>query len=800
MQDFEKLGLFYLGRIYDLAAQKTEPEPLLYDSKDLVTHAVCVGMTGSGKTGLCLGLLEEAALDGIPAIAIDPKGDLGNLLLTFPDLSADDFRPWVDADEARRRDLSLDRFAEEQARRWREGLAEWGQDGDRIRRLKAAAEFAIYTPGSTAGIPLSILKSFEPPSDRVRADSELLVERANTTTTSLLTLAGIEGDELRSREHILIATLLTTAWKEGRPLDLSALIAQIQTPPVGRVGVLEVDAFFPPKDRFDLAARLNNLLAAPGFGVWLEGDTLAVDRLLYTPNGKPRVGVISIAHLGETERMFFVSLLLNEAIAWMRQQAGTDSLRAILYMDEIAGYFPPVAMPASKPPLLTLLKQARAYGLGVVLATQNPVDLDYKGLSNTGTWLLGRLQTERDQARVLDALEGTGSQSFDRGAMERTLAGLAKRVFVLHNVHEAAPVTFESRWTMSYLRGPLTREQIRKLTPARVASAAPAAAAPGPAPVTAAQPRSAAQPAKETAKQESAPVLRPDIPQFFLPTSGTSPRYKPFLYGSARVRFADAKRSVDIVRDLTFLAPITDAAAPVDWTDAEATEVSPAGLSAEQPAPGDFEQLPAAAVRKKNFDAWTREFSRWIAQTQSVELWRSGELGLTSEDGESERDFRLRLKQAARERRDRDVERVRQKFGPRIAAQTERIRRSEQAYAREAEQASEQKVQTAVSMGATILGAILGRKAVTQSTLGRATTTARGVGRAMKEGQDVQRAARNVESERQKLHAIETDLAAEVAALEAGADPLSMSLDRVAVKPKRGDVAVQLVALAWKAE
>ncbi|HWP76930.1 MAG TPA: DUF87 domain-containing protein, partial [Methylomirabilota bacterium] len=458
--DFEKLGVFYLGRPYDPQQKKAQDGVLLYDSKDLVTHAVCVGMTGSGKTGLCLALIEEAAIDGIPAILIDPKGDLANLLLTFPALRPEDFRPWINEDDARRKNLSADDYARQQAEQWQKGLAAWGEDGARIQRLRDAADFAIYTPGSNAGIPLSILKSFAAPPSAIREDEELLRERIGTTATSLLGLLGIDADPIKSREHILIATILDAAWRQGRELDLAGLIQQIQTPPVKRVGVLDLDAFFPSKDRFALAMSLNNLLAAPGFGAWMEGEPLDVDALLHTPEGKPRVSIVSIAHLSDAERMFFVSLLLNQVVGWMRTQSGTTSLRALLYMDEIFGFFPPVANPPSKTPLLTLLKQARAFGVGVVLATQNPVDLDYKGLSNTGTWLIGRLQTERDKARVLDGLEGaagTAGQGFDRAGLERILSGLSTRVFLMNNVHEDHPVVFESRWVMSYLRGPLTR-------------------------------------------------------------------------------------------------------------------------------------------------------------------------------------------------------------------------------------------------------------------------------------------------------------------------------------------------------
>ena len=465
-EQFEKLGAFYLGRPYDPVKRAAQPGMILYDSKDLVTHAVCVGMTGSGKTGLCIDLLEEAALDGVPAIAIDPKGDLTNLMLTFPELRPQDFRPWINEDDARAKSLSPDDYAAQQAKLWKDGLAAWGQDGERIRRLKEAADFAIYTPGSGAGIPISIVASFAAPAEAVRDDSELLRDRVTTTASSLLGLLGVAADPIQSREHILLATLFTRAWSAGETLDLSALISQIQKPPMTRVGAMDIESFYPAKEREQLAVKMNNLLASPGFNAWLEGVPLDIGQLLRSESGKPRVAIISIAHLSEAERMFFVSLLLNQVLDWVRAQSGTTSLRAILYMDEIFGYFPPVAEPPSKRPFLTLLKQARAFGLGIMLTTQNPVDLDYKGLANTGTWFLGRLQTERDKARVLEGLESASAAAhgqFDRAKLDTLLSGLSQRIFLMNNVHEDGPVVFESRWAMSYLRGPLTRDQIKKL-------------------------------------------------------------------------------------------------------------------------------------------------------------------------------------------------------------------------------------------------------------------------------------------------------------------------------------------------
>ncbi|MGH7541130.1 MAG: helicase HerA domain-containing protein, partial [Gemmatimonadota bacterium] len=464
--EYEKLGVFYLGR--ETRDGEDTQHPVLYDARDLTTHAVCIGMTGSGKTGLCVDLLEEAALDRVPALLIDPKGDLTNLLLAFPELAAADFRPWVNPDDARRAGQDPDEFAAAQARLWRDGLAEWGQSGERIRALRESADVAIFTPGSEAGIPVSVLRSFDAPDADWDADAEFLRERVAGIVSGLLGLAGIEADPLQSREHILLATVIEHAWRAGRDLDIASLIRSVQDPPMRRLGVFDVDTFFPQKERLALAMRLNNLVAAPGFRSWVEGQPLDVPGFLTAPDGRPRHSIFYIAHLSEAERMFFVTLLLSQVVAWMRAQTGTTSLRAMLYMDEVFGFLPPVAEPPSKRPLLTLLKQARAYGLGVVLTTQNPVDLDYKALTNAGTWFLGRLQTERDKARVLeglDTLAGAGVPT--RAELDTRISGLGKREFLLHNVHEESPVTFRTRWAMSYLRGPLTREQVAVLMEGR---------------------------------------------------------------------------------------------------------------------------------------------------------------------------------------------------------------------------------------------------------------------------------------------------------------------------------------------
>ena len=816
MPDFEKLGLFYLGKRHDLATGTTLDEPVLYESRDLVTHAVCVGMTGSGKTGLCIGLIEEAAIDGIPVIAIDPKGDLGNLLLTFPGLTRGEFQPWVDEDEARRAGVTVEDFAAEQASSWAKGLKAWGQDAARIEKLRNAASFTVFTPGSRAGFPVSIVSSFAAPPPAQRNDAELLAERASGTATSALVLAGVDAAP-RSREHSLLASLLTAAWQEGKDLDLPLLIRQIQTPPFERIGVVDIESFFPSKDRFELAMRLNGVLAAPAFETWLEGEPLDPRTLLFTADGRPRVSIFSIAHLNDSERMFFVSLLLNEVVGWVRRQTGTSSLRALLYMDEIAGYFPPVANPPSKPPLLTLLKQGRAMGLGVLLATQNPVDLDYKGLGNTGTWFLGRLQTERDKARVLDGLEGATS-GLDRAEADRILSALKKRIFLMHNVHRAEPTVFETRWTLSYLRGPLSRDQIKALKSAAAAPPAPAAVAagrstaPGPAstpsaaatapPATAPVPRAHA-PAHRIdpgAVSSHRPIVPPGIEEFFLraeaPGNG-GVLYEPAILGAARVSFSDRKLGVDDTRDVFYAAPIRDDAIQVDWAEANALEIGRGDLRRDPEEDARFAPLPSIAAQPRKYAAWQKSFARWVAQNERIELLREPALGVTARADESERDFRIRLQLEMRAARDAAIDAVRRKYAPKEAALAERLKRAEVSVDREQQQAADQKVQTAVSFGATVLGALLGRKTLSTGTLGRATTAARGVGRSMKEASDVKRAAESVDAVKRAIDKLNDQIAADVAAVTARLEH-ETPLETVVVSPKRGQVEVQFVALLWR--
>ena len=796
MKDYEKLGAFYVGKRYDLATHTRQEELVLYDSKDLTTHAVIIGMTGSGKTGLGIGIIEEALIDNIPVIAIDPKGDLPNLLLTFPGLNAGDFRPWVNEQEAVKKGLTADQFASEQANLWRKGLAGWDQEPERISRLKSAADFAVYTPGSSSGLPVNVLRSFSPPPTAIQEDPDLFNERIQTTTTSLLSLLGIEADPVTSRDHILIANIFKLMWENGREIDLAGLIRSIQAPPFERIGIMDLENFYPSKDRFSLAMRLNNLLASPGFEAWLTGEPLDVGRFLHTQSGKPRVSIFTISHLSDQERMFFVSMLLNEIVGWMRIQTGTTSLRAILYMDEIYGYFPPVANPPSKVPLLTLLKQARAFGLGVILSTQNPVDLDYKGLSNTGTWFIGRLQTERDKERVLAGLEGAAAgEGFNKGKMEEILAGLGQRVFLLHNVHETEPVIFETRWVLSYLPGPMSREQIKRLVADRKTDASDVAASAAPI----LEERLTEGTATAGAISTGVPLVPQGVSAYYLPASGTGREtvYYPAVIGCVEVHYISAKYLVDTAISTTIVAELSEGPVTVSWNHAMEVTAAPDDLLSD-PLPGaEFAELPPVAQRDAAYGKWNKDLLRWAAKNRTVTLYRSRRFSMTSLVSETEGDFRARLAQYARERRDLEVEKIRRTYGSKFMTLRNRLMRAEQAMAREQEQAKSRKVETAISFGTALMSAFLGRKAVSSTSAYRMGTAMKSASRIGKESMDVERARERAQVIQGQLEDMEMRLQEDIAALDAGFDAVLEELEEVRIYPRKTDIAVHVFGLVW---
>ena len=792
--DYEKLGQFYLGRGYDPAAEKVQDDLILYDSKDLVTHGVVLGMTGSGKTGLCLALLEEAAMDNIPAIIIDPKGDISNLLLMFPDLDGKSFRPWINEDDAAKKGVSPDEFAAQTAAMWKSGLAEWGQDPARIATLRDKVDINIFTPGSKAGIPVSILSSLEVPPFEIMDDAELLGERVESTVSSLLSLIGVNADAIQSPDAVLVAAIFQKAWADGQNVTLETLIRHIQKPAFDKVGVIDLESFMPEKSRQVLALKFNNLLASPGFATWLDGPPLDIAKMLHTPAGKPRISIFSIAHLGDTERMFFVSLLLNQMLGWMRAQKGTTSLRAILYMDEIYGYLPPSANPPSKRPMMTILKQGRAFGLGCLLATQNPVDLDYKALSNIGTWFLGRLQTERDKLRVLDGLEGAaGSQNakFDRSEMEKLLSGLGNRVFLMNNVHEDHPVLFHVRWAMSYLTGPLTRAQIKTLMdPKRGEFSGGSEAKP------VADANLMGMPGMDAAVTASPrPNVGAGVTEIFAPLVGSADGviYQPYLLRTGIVHFSSAKAGVDAPRTVRLVNPVL--ATGIDW---EKTVPPPVKLESDsQPAEGvGFAELPGFAMNAANYKQVEKDFGEWLYRNERAEIFSCAALKEWSALEETAGDFRVRLSQEAREARDAAIGKLRETAAKKVSSIESRLQTAQGQLAKQKAESSSAMMQAGVSVLGGIFGAFFGRKSGLGSLVKGTSAISKATG-AYKQREDVTTADAKVDAIMAEIAAAEVELEAGIAKLTESYDPAALVLETESIKPAKTDVKVESVALLW---
>lgn len=789
LPSYERLGVFYLGREYDARTEQLGEE-ILYDSRDLTTHAICIGMTGSGKTGLCISLLEEAAIDGIPALVIDPKGDIANLALTFPQLRGEDFAPWVDPGEAARKGKSVDEFAAATAENWRKGLADWNEDGARIERLRDAAEVVIYTPGAQAGRPLSILRSFTAPDASLANDATALKERIGAAVGGLLALLGIDADPINSREHILLSAILDALWRKGQSPDLAGVIQAVQKPPFDKIGVFDLESFFSAKDRMGLALRINGLLASPGFESWLHGDPLDVQQLLYTPTGQPRVAIVSIAHLSDAERMFVVTLITNELVAWMRRQSGTTSLRALFYMDEVFGYFPPAAMPPSKLPLLTLMKQARAFGLGVVLATQNPVDLDYKGLGNAGTWFIGRLQTERDKARVIEGLLGTDAAGgLDKAGFDALMSNLPTRTFLMRNVHDSTPVLLRTRWALSYLRGPLTLNEIARLTPAMPNSGNATAATASPSADAARIAVGAAGAGNGAGK----PVLQAGVTEHYLPATQSPVQYGARIGARVRARFVDAKVGMDAWESWYCIAPL--GASGPDWARAERIAGESPPFTAGPVEGATYGDVPGFALSAREHRSWRGALEDEVYRNAVLNTFRCPSLKMSAAPGGTEAEFRMFLAQTLRERRDAAVDALRRKYATKLDAIDERVRRADMKVDQQKAQASQQTTSAALTAGASLLGALFGSGR--RSVFGSAATTARSVSRASKQRADVAAAQADAEAIRTKQAQLAAELEIEVRALESEFDPDTIRIETTAVKPRKTDITVEEIALVW---
>jgi Helicase HerA, central domain len=785
----------HLGFRLDPKTGKPGADRLVVESGDLTTHGVILGMTGSGKTGLGVVLIEEALLAGVPCLVLDPKGDMGNLLLTFPELDAASFRPWVNEDDARSEGLSLDDYAAKTATIWREGLEADGIAADRIRALRDAAELTVYTPGSESGVPLNLVGSLHAPTLSWDSEAETLRDEIEGTVTSLLGLVGIEADPLSSREHVLLANLIEHAWRAGQSLDLGALIGQIQSPPLRKLGVFDVDTFFPPKERTELALKLNGLIASPAFAAWGAGRPLDPATLLRTPDGKPRCAIVYLAHLSDQERQFVVTLVLSKLVTWMRGQPGTSDLRTLAYMDEVFGYVPPTAMPPAKKPILTILKQGRAFGVGMALATQNPVDLDYKAMSNAGTWLVGRLQTERDKARVLEGLRSAAGGT-DVQALDSAIGGLQKRQFLLVSAKSSTPALFESRWAMSYLRGPLTKEQIERLM--REAPRPAAEPVPTHPPAPAAPVPAADESAVAPAVAEGVPVryvdpAAPWAPQLGVDADGA--RLSAFLAARVNLRFDDTKAGIDASEEWEALYGPLDGG--LDLERETAVDYDERDFRTEPPEGAGY-VLPRAPLGEARFFRETAaQIERRLVDRRTLEVQRNPSLKLYSRPGETAEEFARRCDEVAQAEADREAAKIRDRLEARkdrLAAAVELAQRRVEEL--DAAARSHQATELAAGAGAVLDALLRGRRSA-RSIAGRIGSAASRRGVSARAAERRRTAEERVQQKTDELAELEQELLDEIAEIDAKWRERAADLETVAIRLEASDVRVAELALVW---
>ncbi len=771
---YEKAGLFYLGKDVDPQTMEATDLLTLLKNKNFTTHAAIIGMTGSGKTGLGIDLLEEAAIDNIPSIVIDPKGDMGDLCLTDPQFRPESFLPWVE-EEAKAKGVDPMEYADKTAKTWKEGIESWGQDSDRVARFQQVPK-TIYTPGSRAGVPINLMSSLQVPPEAILSDGDNLAAYLKSTVSGLLALLDIEADPLESKEYILLAQIISHAWSNGEDLNLEKLIGRIVTPPFKKVGVLPLESFYPEKERFRFATRFNSVIASPGFLNWLSGESLDIQKLLYDEEGRAKISIFTIAHLSDEERMFFVTLLLNKYIAWMRMQSGSTRLRNLLYMDEIYGFFPPVKNPPSKEPMITLLKQARAYGTGIVLSTQNPVDLDYKGLSNIGTWFIGRLQTRQDIDRVIDGLGGKADEQISREEIARTLANLPKRTFFLKSAHLEGIRLFVTRWVMSYLKGPLTKEEISQLMADRTRPGSSDAAAPQ---------------RKEADGYGSAPVLEASIPQHYEPDPSGTHRYRPWLAARCEIEYHDQRRGIDQRVAETDLLELDPTMSGPDWEGRQVEDLPFDRWPVKAPSQARFAPLPGFVSRDSGLRKSAAALKDLLYQNERLSLFRCRKLRLESTPGESESDFMVRVRERLDELKEAEIEKLQERYGAKEARLQDQLKRAQDRVDKEkADQTS-----SLISVGASILGALFGGRGPSASKIGTAINRS---GRVLKERGDLSRAEERVEAVREKLEELADELEEKIDAIDAKYSLENYPIESFALRPKKSDIHIQEIALVWR--
>jgi hypothetical protein len=786
---YEKLGLFYLGRELDIATQEEHEELLLVKNKNLTTHAAIIGMTGSGKTGLGIGIIEEAVLDKIPSLIIDPKGDMGNLLLAFDDFNPKSFEPWIDAQEAEKKGLDIPSYATKMAEVWQKGIESWGMDKERVRRFKNGADFNIYTPGSSSGLQLSVLSSFDAPSADVLDDPDTFSYILNSTVSSILALVGIDADPLQSREYLLLTNIFNYFWKKEQSLTLESLIGHVTNPPFEKVGVLALKSFYPQNERLKLAMLLNNVLASPTFSAWIEGESLDIEKLLFTKELKPRVSILSIAHLNDNERMFFVTLLLNKYISWMRTQSGASSLKTLLYMDEIYGFFPATSNPPSKNPMLLLLKQARAFGVGVVLSTQNPVDLDYKGLSNIGSWFIGRLQTKQDVDRVIDGLIKSGSQALDKKTISTLLSNLKKRVFLFKSAHRDEIELFSTRWVMSYLKGPLSKREIADLMREKKAQRQEI------------KPQGVMQRDIGSQKiQISQPILSDAIDQFYYTRNPQeeNPEYLPYLLANATVKFYDSKRHIDYEEEVYLKYYLEEKMKDIEWDEAEINEDDFELYDMSPRENSSFSALPHFITEAKNLKHLEKEFSNYLYHDRRLTLYRYSALKLESHLEESLQNFKIRALDFLHEKKEQEIEKIRTKFEKKRDSLQKRHTRALERLAKEEEDVSHSKTNALLSFGMTILDALSGRKSFKRSTTSKAGSAIRSASKMYREKDDVQRAENRVQEIEEEIYELDQELQDAIDTMHDKYILENFTLEEFYIKPRRSDIFDLEMGVLWE--
>ncbi|MFX4283458.1 ATP-binding protein [Aliarcobacter butzleri] len=780
--DYEKLKLFYIGK------EKIDDNfvPLVYKNKDLLTHAAIIGMTGSGKTGLGISLLEEAAIDNIPSIIIDPKGDMTNLLLTFPSLQGSDFEPWIEEQDASNNGLSVKEFAQNTANLWKNGLERDFQNASRIEKLKNCADFTIYTPGSDAGVQISILSSFKAPNKEVIEDNDLLVSLVNSTVSSILSLIE-EKSDTTSKESILISSIFMNYFKENKDLTLEELITLIVTPPFSKIGVFDLETFFAQSERLKLALKLNNIIANPSFKTWIEGETLDISNLLYDETGKAKVSIFSIAHLNDSQRMFFVTLLLNQMVTWMRRQEGTTSLKALLYMDEIFGYFPPNSNPPSKQPMLTLLKQARSFGIGIILSTQNPVDIDYKGLANIGTWFIGRLQTKQDKEKVIDGLSSANEGNLNKDEVMNLISNLEKRNFILKNINEDGIKIFETRWALSYLKGPISKDGIKKLMSEKKKQNIPTQKVENENQTT----------QINIEKGIPKPIITSNLTEKYLYSSQNSAYYlQPYLICSCDVHYIDAPKNIDFEEKISYKIYLDENMKNINFEEKE--ELGNNSFEEKEKPNSFYYELPSFVQKEKDLKIIEKDFMDYIYRNSKLTLYKNEFLKITSKQTESLNDFKIRLQDRLNEKIDLEVEKLKVKFVKENDSIETKLSKLYEKLQKEEIQATSTTTDTIISIGTSLLGAFFGNSVINKTNIGKVATSAKGASKILKERNDVKQVENEILELQQQKEALKTLLENEIEKINLANQSSNFPIEEIFIKPKRSDIYNTKLALLWQ--